>query len=90
MEYYYFLFFIFALAGWFIATDENMRKAFVYATDLLITKYKGWRWWLFNSPNNPIVKYFIWRRSMKLAKELREKIDNYYEKEKTKTETEGS
>jgi len=79
MEYYYFTFFIVAIAGWFIFTDESIKKAFVYVTDILVNKYRGWRWWLFNDPNNPIVKYFMWRRSMKLAKELRAKIDKYYE-----------
>ena len=27
------------------------------------------------SPDNPIVKYMIWRRSIKLAKELRKEFD---------------
>jgi hypothetical protein len=27
------------------------------------------------SPDNPIVKYMIWRRSMKLAKELRKELN---------------
>ena len=75
MEYYYFLLFIFGLLGWFIATDESVKKTFVYVTDFVVIKFKGWRWWLFNNPKNPIVRYFMWRRSMKLAKELAKEFD---------------
>jgi hypothetical protein len=28
-----------------------------------------------NSPDNPIVKYMIWRRSMRLAKELKKELE---------------
>jgi hypothetical protein len=75
MEYYYFLLFIFGLLGWFIVTDESVKKAFVYLTDFTLTKYRMWKWWLLNNPKNPIVKYFMWRRSMKMAKELAEYFD---------------
>ena len=27
-------------------------------------------WWVINNPRNPIVKYLMWKRSMKLAEEL--------------------
>ena len=70
MEYYYFLIFIFGILGWFIATDESIKKTFVYVTDLAVTKYRMWKWWVFNNPKNPIVRYFMWRRSMEMAKQL--------------------
>ena len=75
MEYYYFLLFIFGLLGWFIVTDESVKKAFVYLTDFTLTIYRMWKGWLLNNPKNPIVKYFMWRRSMKMAKELAEYFD---------------
>lgn len=32
------------------------------------------KWWLTNSPDNPIVEYLIWRRSVKLAKEIEKEM----------------
>jgi hypothetical protein len=31
---------------------------------------KKTKWWIFHNPANPIVKYIMWRRAMKLAKEI--------------------
>ena len=84
MEYYYFLIFVFGLLGWFIATDESVKEAFVYVTDLAGTKYRMWKWWLFNNPKNPIVKYFMWRKSMKMAK----KLAKYFDEKKANEEKE--
>jgi len=35
---------------------------------------KHW-WWLLNNPKNPVVKYLIYRRSLRLAKELMVEIN---------------
>jgi len=32
-------------------------------------------WWLKNNPNNPIVKYLMWRRAIKLVKELEKEFE---------------
>lgn len=70
---------VFGLALYIIATDANVAQAFVYITRHFKNKFDGKVWWLINNPRNPIVKYLIWRRSMKMAKEIRQKIDTYYE-----------
>ena len=36
-------------------------------------------WWLKNNPANPVVKYIMYRKNLKLAKELREKINKHLE-----------
>jgi hypothetical protein len=43
-------------------------------TQLARVQYEKVKWWVQNSPANPIVRYFIWRRSMKMAKELMEEL----------------
>jgi hypothetical protein len=43
-------------------------------TQLARVQYEKVKWWVQNSPANPIVRYFIWRRSMRLAKELMEEL----------------
>lgn len=70
MEYYYFCFFIFALLAYFIVTDESVAKAFHYITKLLELKYQKTKWWVIHNPKTPWAKYFMWKRAMKLAKEL--------------------
>ena len=70
---------VFGLALYIIATDANVAQAFVYITRHFKNKFDGKVWWLMNNPRNPIVKYLMWRRSVKMAKEIRQKIDTYYE-----------
>lgn len=66
---------IFAVAAYFIITDESVAAAFYYVLKLIKSKFQRLRWLILNDPRNPIVKYFMYRRSMKLAKELKLKID---------------
>lgn len=70
MEYYYIWFFLFVISAYFIITDDSIARAFYYVTKLLKFQYGKTKWWLLNNPRNPIVKYLMWRRAMKLAKEL--------------------
>jgi hypothetical protein len=45
-------------------------------TQLAQVQYEKTKWWIIHNPANPIVKYFMWRRSYKLAKELMEEIES--------------
>ena len=76
------LFGIFAVVAYFILTDENVTAAFFYAFKLVNTNIKRQWWWLTNNPRNPVVKYMMYRKNLKLAKELKAKIDKYYEENK--------
>jgi|TARA_B100000035_G_scaffold56405_1_gene44716 hypothetical protein len=69
------LFGTFAVVAYFILTDENVAAAFVYVLKLVSTNIRRHWWWLLNNPKNPVVKYFIYRHSMHLAKELVEEIN---------------
>ena len=75
------LFGFFAVAMYFIVTDESVAAAFYYVIKLVSTNIKRYWWWLTNNPRNPVVKYLIYRRSMRIAKELMEKINKHKEKE---------
>ena len=68
------LFGLFAVAAYFIITDESVAAAFYYVTRLIKYHTSKYWWWLTNNPRNPVVKYLIWRRSMKLAKEFEQKM----------------
>jgi hypothetical protein len=75
MEIYYFWFFLFAVAAYFIVTDESVAKLVHYASRLLRFQYEKTKWWILHNPRNPIVKYLMWRRAMKLAKEFERVIN---------------
>ena len=66
---------MFAVVAYIIVTDERAAAAFVYAFKLVNTKIKRHWWWLTNNPRNPVVKYMIYRRSLRLAKELMVEIN---------------
>lgn len=70
MPYYYIWFFLFAVTVYFIVTDNSIAKTFYYVSYLIQFQYEKAKWWLLNNPRNPIVKYLMWRRSLKIAKEL--------------------
>jgi hypothetical protein len=75
MEYYYVWFFLFVIAAYFIVTDNSVSQAVYYVSKLLKFQYEKTKWWVFNNPRNPIVKYLMWRRAMKLAKELEKEFN---------------
>jgi hypothetical protein len=70
MTSYYFWFGIFIFVGYLIATDESVAYAVVLVSKIVKFQYEKTKWWILHNPANPIVKYLIWRRALKLAKEF--------------------
>ena len=66
---------MFAVVAYVIVTDERAAAAFVYVSKLANTQIKRHWWWLTNNPRNPVVKYMIYRRSLRLSKELMVEIN---------------
>lgn len=66
---------IFACAAYLIVTDESVAKAFYYVTKIFQNKFAIFRWWLVNNPQNFIVRWLIYRRSIKMAKELMKELE---------------
>jgi len=69
------LFGLFAVAMYFIVTDESIAAAFYYVLELANAKIKQRWWWITQNPANPVVKYMMWRRNMKMAKKLKKYFD---------------
>ena len=76
MDSHYILFALFAVAMYFIVTDDSVAAAFFYVTRLVKAYIQRQLWWLIHNPRNPVVKYMMWRRSMKLAQELMDEYKN--------------
>ena len=66
---------MFAVVAYIIVTDERAAAAFVYVFKLANTEIRRHWWWLTNNPRNPVVKYMIYRRSLRIAKELMVEIN---------------
>lgn len=72
----YIYFIIFFCVAYLIITDQSVAKAFYMLTQLVRIQYEKTKWWILHNPANPIVKYFIWRNSMKMAKEMMKEFEN--------------
>ena len=67
---------MFAVVAYIIVTDERAAAAFLYVIKLVDSNIRRHWWWLTNNPRNPVVKYLIYRRSLRIAKELMAEINN--------------
>lgn len=76
MNLYYIWFALFAIAAYLIVTDNSVARAFYMLTQLARVQYEKTKWWILHNPANPVVKWMIWRRAYKLAKEFEKEINN--------------
>lgn len=76
METYYIWLILFAIVGYIIVSDRNVLDAFVYIFDITKNNIIKQIWWLKNNPRNPIVKYLMHRRSIKMAEELMKEFES--------------
>ena len=74
MTSYYFWFGIFMFVGYLIVTDNSVAYAFALVLKLIKFQYEKQKWWLLNNPRNPVVKWFMWRRALGIAKELEKEL----------------
>ena len=75
MTSYYFWFGIFIFVAYLIATDDSVAYAVTLVSKIIKFEYEKQKWWLLHNPRNPIVKYLMWRRSLRIAKELAKEFD---------------
>ena len=74
MSSYYFYLIVLSFLIYLILTDESVYKLFIYAGSLIKFHYEKYKWWIVHNPANPINKYLIWRRALKLATELQKEL----------------
>ena len=72
----YIYFTIFFCIAYLILTDQSVAKAFYMLTQLIRVEYEKIKWWILYNPRNPIIKYLMWKKSMKLAKELMDELES--------------
>ena len=75
MNPYYAWFIIFGIFTYFIAVDQSIATYVVLLWKQTKLNYERIKWMILNDPRNPIVKYMIERKYMKIAKELEEQLN---------------
>jgi hypothetical protein len=74
MNPFYIYFVIFFCIGYLIVSDASVARLFVLLTGLVRIQYEKIKWYIQHSPDNPLVKFMIHRRSLRLAKEMMEEF----------------
>jgi hypothetical protein len=57
-------------------TDKSIAQLIVIYSQWWGLQYEKLKWLLLYNPRNPVVKYLMWRKSMKMAEELMKEFDN--------------
>ena len=70
MNPFYIWFIIFSCIGYLIVSDASVARLFVLLADLVKIQYQKIKWYIQYSPDNPLVKFMIHRRSLRIAKEM--------------------
>jgi len=84
MEYYYFWLVLFSFIVYIFITDKNVEQYFLLLLSLVKFQYEKQRWWLMNNPRNPLVKWMIHRKSMKMAEEFIKEFEKEMSQSKNK------
>ena len=67
---------IFACIAYLIVTDESVAAAVVLLSRLIKFQYEKTKWMILHDPRNPINKYLMYRKSLKIAEELMKEFEN--------------
>ena len=73
---YYVWILIFACIAYLIVSDESVAKAVTLVFELVKFQYEKTKWMILNDPRNPIVRWIMWKRAYKLAKELQKEFED--------------
>jgi len=74
MNPYYAWLIIFGIFAYFIAVDQSIATYVVLLWKQTKLNYERLKWMILNDPRNPIVKYMLDRKYLKLAKELEKEM----------------
>ena len=76
MDPKYIYFIIFFCISYLIITDENVAGLISYSSNLLRLHYEKIKWIVLNDPRNPVVKYLIYKKSLRMAEEIIKEFEN--------------
>lgn len=73
-KYLYLL--IFICIAYLIITDENVAGLISYSSRLVRFQCEKIKWIVLNDPRNPIVRYLIYKKSLRMAEQLIKEFEN--------------
>jgi len=73
-QYYFFILTIFGFFLYFVVTDSSAAAFVDLIAKLGRFHYEKTKWWMLHNPRNPIVKWMMWRRALRIAKELEDEL----------------
>ena len=76
MTVYYVWLVIFAICLYLVITDTSIAQLIILYSKWWRLQYEKLKWWVCYNPRNPVVKYLMWRKSMKMAEELMKEFEN--------------
>jgi hypothetical protein len=75
MTHYYLLFIIFVFLAYLIATDNSVAYAVELVFKIIKFQYEKTKWWMLHNPRNIIVRWMMYRNSMRMAEELMKEFE---------------
>jgi len=76
MTSYYLWLIIFAICLYLVITDTSIAQLIILYSKWWRLQYEKLKWWVMYNPQNPVVKYLMYRKSMKMAEELMKEYEN--------------
>jgi hypothetical protein len=74
-QYYFFVLTVFGFLLYLVVTDSSAAAFVNLIFRLGKFEYEKRKWWLLHNPANPIVKHLMWRKALRMAKELEEEFN---------------
>jgi hypothetical protein len=74
MTPYYFWILIFVCISYLIVTDYSISQLFSLVLKYIRAKYIAIKWYIQYSPDNPFFKFILYRKNLKIAKELHKEL----------------
>jgi hypothetical protein len=65
---------IFVCIGYLIITDSSIAQLFALLLRFTRAQYEKIKWYVQYSPDNPFFKFMIYRKNLKIAKELHKEL----------------
>ena len=73
-QYYFFILTIFGFFLYFVVTDSSAAAFVDLIAKLGRFHYEKTKWWIWNNPRMPWAKFLMWKRALRIAKDLEKEL----------------
>lgn len=72
--YYYSLFILFTVIAVMVVIDQNVGDYIILLTKIIKLNFERFIWMIRFHPQNPIGRYLLWKKSLKMAEEMQKEF----------------